>query len=170
MVGCKINSKMMPIITKLKSGDIVEILTSDQSKGPSRDWLKFVKSSRARNKILAWFKKNLREENIEKGKDLIEKELKKIGMKHEDLFKQEFVQVELNRYKYNSLDDMYSSVGFGSNTAGKIIARMLEEYRKVHKEDNIEKTLEELAKEKVHKERPSQNGVIVKGIDNCLVK
>lgn len=160
----------MPIITKLNNGDIVDIITSDQSKGPSRDWLKFVKSSRARNKILAWFKKNLREENIEKGKDLIEKELKKIGMKHEDLFKPEFIQVVLNRYKYNSLDDMYSSVGFGSNTAGKIIARMLEEYRKVHKEDNIEKTLEELSKERVHKEKPSQNGIIVKGIDNCLVK
>ena len=170
MVGCKINSKMMPIITKLNNGDIVEIITSDQSKGPSRDWLKFVKSSRARNKILAWYKKNLREENIEKGKDLIEKELKKIGMKHEDLFKSEFINVALNRYKYNSLDDMYSSVGFGSNTAGKIIARMLEEYRKVHKEDGIEKTLEQLSKEKVHKEKPSQNGVIVKGIDNCLVK
>lgn len=170
MVGCKINSKMMPIITKLNSGDIVEILTSDQSKGPSRDWLKFVKSSGARNKILSWFKKNQREENIEKGKDLIEKELKKIGLKHEDLFKPEFIEAVLNRYKFNTIDDMYSSVGFGSITSGKIIARMLEEYRKVHKEDNIDKTLEELAKEKIHKEKPSQNGIIVKGIDNCLVK
>lgn len=170
MVGCKINSKMMPIITKLKSGDIVEIITSDQSKGPSRDWLKFVKSSGARNKILSWFKKNLREENIEKGKELIEKELKKIGMKHDDLFKTEFISAALNRYKFNSIEDMYSSVGFGSITSGKIIARMLEEYRKVHKEDDIEKTLEELSKEKVHKEKPSQNGIIVKGIDNCLVK
>ena len=170
MVGCKINSKMMPIVTKLKNGDIVEILTSDQAKGPSRDWLKFVKSSGARNKILSWFKKNQREENIEKGKDIIEKEIKKIGMKHEDLFKPEFIGAALNRYKYNSLEDMYASVGFGSITAGKIIARMLEEYRKVHKEDDIEKTLEELSKERNHKEKPSQNGIIVKGIDNCLVK
>lgn len=170
MVGCKINSKMMPIITKLKSGDIVEILTSDQAKGPSRDWLKFVKSSGARNKILSWFKKNQRAENIEKGKDLIEKELKKIGVKHEDLFKSEFINAALNRYKYNSIDDMYASVGFGSISPGKVIARMLEEYRKVHKEDDIEKTLEALSKEKVHKEKPSQNGIIVKGIDNCLVK
>lgn len=170
MVGCKINSKMMPILTKLKSGDIVEIITSDQSKGPSRDWLKFVKSSGARNKILSWFKKNQREENIEKGKELIEKELKKIGVKHEDLFKPEFIGAALNRYKYNSIEDMYSSVGFGSISQGKIIARMLEEYRKVHKEDDIEKTLEALSKERVHKEKPSQNGIIVKGIDNCLVK
>ena len=170
MVGCKINSKMMPIITKLKSGDIVEILTSDQAKGPSRDWLKFVKSSGARNKILSWFKKNQRAENIEKGKDAIERELKKIGVKHEDLFKPEFINAALNRYKYNSIEDMYASVGFGSISPGKIIARMLEEYRKVHKEDDIEKTLEALSKEKVHKEKPSQNGIIVKGIDNCLVK
>ena len=170
MVGCKINSKMMPIITPLKSGDIVEILTSDQSKGPSRDWLKFVKSSGARNKILSWFKKNLREENIEKGKEIIERELKKIGVKHDDLFKPEFINAALNRYKYNTIDDMYASVGFGSISSGKIIARMLEEYKKVHKEDDIEKTLEALSKEKVHKEKPSQNGIIVKGIDNCLVK
>lgn len=171
MVGCKINSKMMPIVTKLKNGDIVEIITSDQSKGPSRDWLKFVKSSRARNKILAWFKKNQREENIEKGKDLIEKELKKIGVKHDDLFKTEFIQAALNRYKFTSLEDMYSSVGFGSITPNKVIARMLEEYRKQHKEDDlVEKTLEALAKEKANKTKPSQNGIIVKGIDNCLVK
>ena len=170
MVGCKINSKMMPIITPLKSGDIIEILTSDQSKGPSRDWLKFVKSSTARNRILSWFKKNQREENIEKGKEIIEKELKKIGVKHDDLFKPEFINAALNRYKYSTIDDMYANVGFGSISSGKIIARMLEEYRKVHKEDDIEKTLEALSKEKVHKERPSQNGIIVKGIDNCLVK
>ena len=170
MVGCKINSKMMPIITPLKSGDIVEILTSDQAKGPSRDWLKFVKSSGARNKILSWFKKNQREENIEKGKEIIERELKKIGVKHDDLFKPEFINAALNRYKYNTIDDMYASVGFGSISSGKIIARMLEEYKKVHKEDDIEKTLEALSKEKVHKEKPSQNGIIVKGIDNCLVK
>ena len=171
MVGCKINSKMMPIVTKLKNGDIVEIITSDQSKGPSRDWLKFVKSSRARNKILSWFKKTQREENIEKGKDLIEKELKKIGVKYDDLFKPEFIQAALNRYKFTSLEDMYSSVGFGSITPNKVIARMLEEYRKSHKEDDlVEKTLEALAKEKANKTKPSQNGIIVKGIDNCLVK
>lgn len=170
MVGCKINSKMMPIITKLENGDIVEILTSDQSKGPSRDWLKFVKSSGARNKILSWYKKNQRAENIEKGKDLIEKEIKKIGMKHDDLFKTEFIQAALNRYKFNSMDDMFASVGFGSISQGKIIARILEEYRKIHHEENLEKTLEELSKERIHKEKPSQNGVVVKGIDNCLVK
>ena len=170
MVGCKINSKMMPIITKLNNGDIVEIITSEQSKGPSRDWLKFVKSSGAKNKISSWFKKNLREENIVKGKELVDKELKKIGMKYDDLFKNEYIEAALNRYKFNTIDDMYASVGFGSISSGKVIARMLEEYRKEHHEENFEKTLQELSQEKIRKEKPSQNGVVVKVIDNCLVK
>ena len=169
MTGCKINSKMMPIITKLKNGDIIEIITSENSKGPSRDWLKFIQSSTAKNKINAWFKKNLREENIEKGKDLIEKEIKRIGMNHDDLFKQEFIEGALNRYKFNSIEDMYASVGFGAITSGKVIARILEEYRKVHKEENVEQKLEELSKEK-NTAKPSKSGVVVKGIDNCLVK
>ena len=80
MVGCKINSKMMPIVTKLKSGDIVEIITNDNSKGPSRDWLKFVQSTAAKTKIQQWFKKNEKQQNIAKGKDFIEKEIKRIGM------------------------------------------------------------------------------------------
>ena len=170
MTGCKINSKMMPIITKLKNGDIVEIVTSDNSKGPSRDWLKFIKSSTAKNKILAWFKKNQREENIEKGKDLIEKEIKRIGMDYSELFKTEFVQGALNRYKFNSVEDMYAGVGFGAITSGKIIARILEEYRKVHKEENVEQKLEELNHAKTQTTKPSKSGIVVKGIDNCLVK
>lgn len=115
MVGCKINSKMMPIITKLKSGDIVEIVTSDNAKGPSRDWLKFIKSSSARNKIQAWFKKEQREENIIKGKELIEKEIKRIGMQASELHKQEYIQAALDRYKYNSIDDMYAAVRIWCN-------------------------------------------------------
>ena len=114
MTGAKINSKMMPIITPLKNGDIVEIITSDNTKGPSRDWLKFVKTSTAKNKILAWFKKNDREENIIKGKDLIEKEIKKIGMTHAELARTEYIQAALDRYKYNEVEDMYASVGFGA--------------------------------------------------------
>lgn len=169
MIGAKINSKMMPIITKLKNGDIVEIITSDSAKGPSRDWLKFVKSSGAKTKIQQWFKKAQREENIEKGKDIIEKDIKKLGMKHSELFKPEWVQIALDRYKYNSVDDMYASVGFGAISATKIIARLLEEYRKEHKEEDLEKTITELVNKKTLT-KPSKTGVVVEGIDNCLVK
>ena len=170
MTGCKINSKMMPIITALKNGDIVEIITSDQSKGPSRDWLKFVKSTSAKNKIQSWFKKTQRAENIEKGKDLIEKEIKRIGIPYSKLFKNEYVQVALDRYKFNTIEDMYAAVGFGAISATKIIAKMLEVYKKDNQDDFIEQTLEELINERTRRTKPSNVGIVVKGIDNCLVR
>lgn len=170
MTGCKINSKMMPIVTTLKNGDIVEILTSEKSKGPSRDWLKFIKSSGAKTKIQQWFKRNEREENIAKGKELLEKEIKKIGINYSDLLKQEFLNAAIDRYKFNGLDDMYASIGFGTITPNKIISKMLEEYRKTHKEENLEEKIEQLAKEKQKPTKASSTGVVVKGIDNCLVK
>ncbi len=170
MTGCKINSKMMPILTPLKSGDIVEIITSENSKGPSRDWLKFVKSTSAKNKIKSWFKKEQKAENIEKGKDLIEKELKRIGFLHSDLFKTEYIEPMLNKYKYKDLDEMYAAIGFGANSSVKVIARMLQEYRKEHQEENIEEKIQELATAKAKKPKASNAGIIVKGIDNCLVK
>lgn len=170
MTGCKINSKMMPIVTRLNNGDIVEIITSDQAKGPSRDWLKFVKSSSAKNKIQQWFKKNEREENIIKGKDLIEKEIKRIGMSYTRLFKNEYVQASLERYKFNTIEDMYAGVGFGAISSAKIIAKMLEAYKKDNQDEEIEKTIEELATEKTRINKASSNGIIVKGIDNCLIR
>ena len=170
MTGCKVNNKMVPIITKLKNGDIVDIITSDAPKGPSRDWLKYVKSTTARNRILSWFKKAEREDNIVKGKDLIEKEIKRIGMSQTELYKQEYVNAALNRYKFATIDDMYASVGFGAISPSKVISRMLEEYRKEHKELNIDEKIEELAKSKKINKKTSDNGIVVKGIDNCLVK
>ena len=170
MTGAKINSKMVPIITPIRNGDIVEILTSDNSKGPSMDWLKFVKSTSARNKIMSWFKKEKKEENIEKGKASIERELKRIGMAYGDIFKTEYINPMLDRYKYKNLDEMYAAVGFGAITAQKIIARMLIEYRKEHKEEPIEEKIEELSTARKNPPRPSDSGIIVKGIDNCLVK
>ena len=169
MVGCKINSKMMPIITKLRNGDIVDIMTSDSQKGPSRDWLKFIKTTKAKSKIQSWFKKAQRTENIEKGKDLIEKEIKRLGFTHDEIFKQEYINAALDRYKFKNLEDMYSSVGFGAISQVKVISRMLEEYRKSHKEENIEQKIEELTNKR-KTVKPSSSGVVVKGIDNCLVK
>ncbi len=171
MVGCKINSKMMPIVTKLKNGDIVEIITSDKAKGPSRDWLKFIKSTTAKNRIQQWFKKEQREENIEKGKELVEKEVKRIGINFSDLFKQEYVQAALDRYKYNTIDDMYASIGFGAISTVKVIAKILEAYKKDHEDDEIEQKIVELSNQKkVNKNNVDKSGIIVKGLDNCLVK
>ena len=170
MTGAKINSKMVPIITPIKNGDIIEIITSENSKGPSMDWLKFVKSTSAKNRIQQWFKKERKAENIEKGKESIERELKRIGISHADLFKTEYINPMLDRYKYKNLEEMYAAVGFGSMSATKIIARMLIEYRKEHKEDTIEEKIEELETNKNRNIKPSSSGIIVKGIDNCLVK
>ena len=103
----------MPIITPLKTGDIVEIVTAENSKGPSLDWLKFVKSSQARNRINGWFKKEKKEENIEKGKECIEKEVKRISIPYSELFKPEYIKPMLDRYKYENLDQMYVAVGIG---------------------------------------------------------
>ena len=172
MVGAKINSKMVPIITPIENGDIVEILTSDNSKGPSMDWLKFIKSTQAKNKIMSWFKKERKSENVEKGKELIEKEIKRIGVAHSELFKNEYITPMLERYKYKDLEEMYAAVGFGAMSPVKIIARMLIEYRKEHSEEekDIEKKIEELSQPKAKKTKPSSSGIVVKGIDNCLVK
>ena len=171
MTGAKINSKMVPIITPIKNGDIVEIITSENSKGPSMDWLKFVKSSSARNRIQQWFKKEKKAENIEKGKEAIERELKRIGIPYSELFKLEYINPMMDRYKYKNLEEMYAAVGFGAMTATKIIARMLIEYRKDHKEEApSEEKIEELVTAKRERTKPSSSGIVVKGIDNCLVK
>ena len=107
---------------------------------------------------------------MEKGKDLIEKEIKRIGISHSELFKTEYIEPLLEKYKYKDINDMYAAVGFGANSAVKIIARMLQEYKKTHEEENIEQKIEELAKARNRKVKPSNSGIIVKGIDNCLVK
>ncbi len=172
MVGAKINSRMMPIITPLKNGDIVEVITNDNSKGPSRDWLKFIKSTQAKTKILKFFKKRDRQQNIDKGKEIVEKEVKKIGMQEDELFADQFVKPALQKFAFKTIEDMYSAVGFGSIGANKFISRVLEEYRKENKDKiNIEEKMEELHEIQNRKVRSkSKTGIIVKGIDNCLVK
>ena len=171
MIGCKINSKMMPIITKLNNGDIVDILTSENSKGPSRDWLKFVQSTRAKNKIQQWFKKANKEENIERGKELLSKEIKRLGLSETEIYKQEYVNAVLERFKYQNMTEMQEAVGFGAISPGKIISKMLDEYSKEHKEEELQQKIQELSSKKTQKTKDnSSSGIIVKGIDNCLVK
>ena len=103
------------LLLKFVKVAIIEIITSDSPKGPSRDWLKFVKSSSAKTKIQQWFKKADREENIEKGKEILDREIKRIGMLHSDLFKQEWLNVVLQRFNYATLDDMFAAIRIWGN-------------------------------------------------------
>ena len=169
MTGCKINSKMMPIITELRNGDIVDIITSENSRGPSHDWLKFVKSTSAKTRIQQYFKKHDRQENITKGKEIVEKEVKRIGIKFDELFVEKYYEPALSRYSFKTLDDMFAAVGFGSIGANKVISRVLEEYRKDYQEDNYEEKIKKLSSPTDQKQHISKTGIIVKGIDNCRV-
>lgn len=171
MVGARVNSKLVPLTYNLKNGDIVDAITSENSKGPSRDWLKIVKTTGARNKIQSWYKKAQKDENTAKGKELIEKELKRIGIPYSDLFKSEWIEIMLNKYKYNTLEDCYAAIGFGAITSQKVITKMLEEYKKENEQEEIENKIKELVNEKnIPRRKVSKTGIVVKEIDNCLVK
>ena len=173
MMGAKVNGKIVPIDHPLSNGDIVDILTSATVHGPSRDWLKIVKTSQARNKINQWFKKERREENIIRGKDLIDRELKRHSMSYNQLFRPQWVDPLLKRYNLNNTDDLFASVGYGGLTAIKIITRLREEYAKVAKNEP-ENTLpsviiDDSVPASSHTTKGS-NGIVVHGIDNCLVR
>ena len=170
MVGAKINSKMMPIITTLHNGDIVDIMTNENSKGPSRDWLKFVKSSSAKTKIQQWFKKNERDLNIERGKDIIAREVKRIRLNSDELLTNKNIESTLQKYSFKTIDDMYAAVGFGSITPTKVLSKVLDEYRKTKPNTEIEEKIEELHTRHHFNDNVSKTGIIVKGIDNCLIK
>ena len=176
MTGAKVNGKITPIEYILQNGDIVEILTSSNVRGPSRDWLKVVKTSQARNKINQWFKKERREENILRGKELLEKELKRLHLDYNKLFRSEWLEPIQKRHGFNSIDDLYASVGYGGLTAQKVIMRLHDEYQKVKDKELPSKEEAEIIREKINtppkhpQTKRSNNGIIVKGIDNCLVR
>ncbi|MCG8500377.1 MAG: bifunctional (p)ppGpp synthetase/guanosine-3',5'-bis(diphosphate) 3'-pyrophosphohydrolase [Firmicutes bacterium] len=170
MIGAKVNGKIVPIEYSLKNGDIIEVLTTAATHGPSRDWLKIVKTSQARNKINHWFKKEKREENVVTGKDLVEKELKRLGFTHNQLFKDEWIDIVLKKYSFNSLEDLFASVGYGGITAPKIVGRLRDEYKKAEQPESIEPKETEPDLHYQHKKKQGNNGIVVKGIDNCLVR
>lgn len=174
MMGAKVNGEIKPLDYKLKNGDIVHIITSSVVNGPSRDWLKIVKSSQARSKINQWFKKEMREENIQKGREMLESQVKKLGLTWNDLFKTEWLAPIMKRYNFTSLDDMLSAVGFGGISTNKIISRLKEAYRKNIKAEQLPPLLEDekLTKPEIAEKsvRHSDNGIIVKGVENCLVR
>ncbi|MCD8390401.1 MAG: bifunctional (p)ppGpp synthetase/guanosine-3',5'-bis(diphosphate) 3'-pyrophosphohydrolase [Firmicutes bacterium] len=176
MSGAKVDGKIVPNNYVIKNGEIIEILTAN-THGPSRDWLTVCKTSQARNKINQWFKRERRDENIEHGKELIERELRRLGNTHSQLFKPEWVEVMIRRYGFATLDDLYASVGYGGLTAQKVVMRLRDEWMKTVREKENQKKLAAVFDEETHtvKTEPSQRrasskGIIVKDIDNCLVR
>ncbi len=171
MSGAKVNGKIVQNNYILKNGEIVEILANNNH-GPSLDWLKIVRTNQAKSKINQWFKKQNRDENIIHGKDMIEKELKRIGYTHAKLFRDDWVARLLKRYGYQTIDDMYAGVGYGAVTAQKIVLRLRDDLRAEEKE--LKKTEEPLitadTSSKPSKSGASGKGIVVKGIDNCLVR
>lgn len=129
-VGAKINGKIVPLETKLQMGDYVEIITSNNSKGPSRDWLRFVKSGQAKTKIKAFFKKELKDENIKKGKEMLEREAKNRGYALSSLMVPKWLDIIMQRYSISSQDDLYASVGYGGFTVNQILPKLIDFYKK----------------------------------------
>ncbi len=168
-IGAKVNGKMVPLDTPLKTGDIVEVLTSKQSFGPSRDWIKIAQSSQAKNKIKQYFKKNLREDNIIKGKELIEKEIKAQEFDSKIVLTNENIKRVIEKFNYTHEDDLYAAVGVGGITAQQIVNRLAE---KMRKEREQEEALEKIVKEMQNPtpKRRTDSGVVVKGIDNLLIR
>ena len=161
-IGAKINGRIVTLDAQLKTGDIVEIMTSSSPHGPSRDWLNIVKTNEAKSKIRQWFKKELREENIVKGRDMLEKEAKRQGYSLSSLMKTEWLEPIFKRYKLQSTDDLYASVGYGGLTMNQVLMRLIEEYRKEHKIIKAENENEgEQAHKKPHSILKSKTDVIV---------
>ena len=170
-VGAKVNGKIVPLDYKLKTGQIVEILTSNSSKGPNMDWLNIAKSNQAKSKIRAWFKKAKKEENITKGKEVFEKELKKQGVHYADIAKGESYDKFIKRYNINCMDDLYALVGLGAVVASAFIAKLKEEnLAKDEKEEILNKAIEENIQKNGKKKKENNYGVTVKGVDNLMVR
>ena len=185
MVGAKVNGRMVPYDTPLKNGDIVEVITSKNAKGPSRDWLKIAKSNEARNKIRQWFKRERREENIATGRALFEAELKHMKIPMTAITAEDVLPHILHKVRFGTLDELYASIGYGGTTAVKSVARIKDELARLgrlqaEKAAAAAKTTAEsvivpgsTAQTPTSgqvKPKHSDSGIIVEGLGNCLVK
>ena len=170
MVGARVNDKLVPIDYKLHNGDRVEIITSQNSRGPSRDWLNIVKSTQARNKINQWFKEQNKEDNIEKGKDLIEKNAKAKGYNLPDLLKPEFMEKVMNKYGCKDWNAVLASVGHGGLKEGQVINKLAEERRKYEQRHITDEQVLEISQENAKKGvAHSKGGIVVEGLHDLAV-
>jgi len=180
MVGARVNGRMVGFDYQLHNGDIVEINTSKTARGPSRDWVKIAKSSEARSKIRQWFKKERREENIAQGRASFESELKRMGITMSQLTAPDVLPTVLKRVRFPGLDEMYAAIGYGGYTAVKAVNRVRDVLLQMSKVAAVEKAAAEAAAEaaraaaaaesKQPKKVKSENGIVVEGLSNCLVK
>ena len=171
-IGAKVNGRIVPLSSSLETGDFVEVMTSQASHGPSRDWLNIVKTSEAKAKIRAWLKKEEREENVIKGKEMLAAEAKKAGYTMAQLTKADILEPVFKRYSLSSLDDLYATIGFGGLSTLQLLNRLTEEYKKQNKAEAPPLPIVEKPAEEAKKPAPSSssNGVIVKGESGMLVR
>ena len=166
MVGCKVNNRMVPIDHVVATGEIIEVILGPADKGPSRDWLKIVKTSEAKSKIRNWFKKMRRDENIAEGRDALAKELRREGMAFPDDKLDEFVGGCCRRMRQNSAEDLYAAIGYGGITIANCMPKFKEEYQKLKAAEAPLPELPKVDLRKVH----STDGVVVEGFDNTPIK
>ena len=182
MTGAKVNGRMVPFDTALKNGDIVEVITSKSAHGPSRDWMKICKSNEARNKIRQWFKKERREENIATGRACFESELKHAGLSLAAITAEDVLPFVLKKARFGTLDELYAAIGYGGMSAQKAVVRIKDEIARLGRVQAEQQAAERAAQEAIHPAtgaaaapppragRKSESGIIVEGLDNCLVK
>ena len=177
--GAKINGKIVPINYKLQNGEIVEVITSSNSTGPSRDWLNIVQTPTARNRIRQWFKKERREENIERGTDILEKEFKRYNIPYKNSSIQKFLNQVAKKFNQPTLEDLIATIGYGGIATSQVMPKVRDFYNKEvnrqekekrmqEKEDKIKKNFDE--HEYAKKRKKKDNGITVKGLDNILVR
>lgn len=172
-IGAKVNGKMVTLDHRLKTGDIVEVMTSKHSYGPSQDWIKIAQSSHARNKIRQWFKKERRDENVAKGKELVEKEIKKHNIEPKEALTEENLEKVVKKFNFAGEEDMYAAVGYNGITAAQIATRLTEKIRKKRGLEQEEQSIAEAVSEIKHHtttKKKTSIGVRVKGIDNLLIR
>ncbi len=165
MTGAKVDGRIVPIDYKIKTGNIVDILTLGQQNGPSRDWLNIVRTSEARNKIRSWFKKERREENIAEGRSIVEKEFRRNLIHFDDKEREDYIESFSRRQHYNSVDEFYAALGYGGVNIQRFLPRIKEDYAKNYR--STEKQEEQLLKKR---KSTASSGVIVEELDSCLVK
>ena len=174
MVGARVNNKIVPIDHKIQNGDIVEIITSQNSKGPNRDWLTVVKSAQARTKIKQWFKKEEKEENIIRGREMILADMKKKGFQPSDLLRPEWQEIVVVKYDFKTWDALLAAVGYGGLKEGQVVNRLKDEYlkekRKTQTAEDVLKDFEKTIDQKPVKKHKSKSGIMVEGIGDVAVR